>query len=599
VRHLAGVFCGLTLAAAGATPANAEDKPVLAVLYFDNHTGQTELDVLQKGFADMMVTDLATVEHIVVVERARLQALLDELALQELTYFDDKTAVKLGKGLGATHAVTGSFAQIQPTLRIDVRMIEIATGKVVLADKVTGKAEDLFALEQELVGKFVARLDRTFQPSQRAHTRVPDVDTLLEYSRGIDLLDRGQLQDASAKMAKVVRRAPTFALARIRQDQIVARLADAQKKREELIDQSGLALARNAETYLKDHELGKLALADAQHYLAYRIVRGWIILRRLKDHTAGASPRTIRRGHEAKALRAMKAYYANTELLLQELALYARTHTQTYPGGHPWLDTSFELPDDDQRRAREADLDGSRSVDTPSLSLTLARFLLLGECQDAGSYFTVGPTLADLAPKFLALGLDKLDELWAQADAHAKQEPRFEWSAIQVLDAHAEALLLRGKREEAIGKWQEILDRYPTANSYERTEKRIKEELGLVYDNHVAKLERYADALQTCDDMSLRVGIDAILYRRLRVMGLAAIEHTVTEIERTCTGNPAARQYWEYLYSHSALAAASQGDCPLFDALMQKYLSAGGSPSSEAGYRKNYSDCPAASASSP
>src|SRR5207245_76973 len=75
--------------------------PIVAVLYFDNNTGDPAMDALQKGLADMMITDLAAVDGVTVVERSRLQAVVGELALQRGKYFDQQTAVKLGKGVGA------------------------------------------------------------------------------------------------------------------------------------------------------------------------------------------------------------------------------------------------------------------------------------------------------------------------------------------------------------------------------------------------------------------------------------------------------------------------------------------------------------------
>lgn len=52
----------------------------LAVLYFDNHTGDARWAPLQKGLADMMVTDLAGTPGLTVVERARLRAAVQQMA---------------------------------------------------------------------------------------------------------------------------------------------------------------------------------------------------------------------------------------------------------------------------------------------------------------------------------------------------------------------------------------------------------------------------------------------------------------------------------------------------------------------------------------
>src|SRR5262249_5479282 len=138
--------------------AAAAPVPAVAVLYFDNDTGDKSFDPLGKGLADMMVTDLAGVPGIQVVEREKLEALLQELKLQRTRYFDPKTAQKIGRGVGAEYAVTGSFVSIAPDIRIDVRVIRINTGEVVTARKVTGGKDRFFELQQELAAALIEGL---------------------------------------------------------------------------------------------------------------------------------------------------------------------------------------------------------------------------------------------------------------------------------------------------------------------------------------------------------------------------------------------------------------------------------------------------------
>src|SRR5438045_2225849 len=141
-----------------AIPAAAAERVTVAVLYFDNNSPNREYDVLQKGLADMLVTDLSQVESLQVVERDKLQKLVDELKLQRSKFFDPRTAQRLGQGIGARYAVTGAVAAFAPQIRIDVRVIEVATAKVVVADRVLGDGAKIFDLESELAGKLAAAL---------------------------------------------------------------------------------------------------------------------------------------------------------------------------------------------------------------------------------------------------------------------------------------------------------------------------------------------------------------------------------------------------------------------------------------------------------
>src|SRR5688572_32716111 len=59
----------------------AQNKPVVAVMYFDNNSigkDRAEFDGIGKGLADMLVTDMAMNPNVRVIERERVQSLLME-----------------------------------------------------------------------------------------------------------------------------------------------------------------------------------------------------------------------------------------------------------------------------------------------------------------------------------------------------------------------------------------------------------------------------------------------------------------------------------------------------------------------------------------
>src|SRR5262249_46066340 len=79
------------------------------------------------GLQSMLTTDLTAVTSIAVVERARLGELRKELKLSRSAWADPQTALRVGKLAGATHLVTGSFAIVGGKLRLDARVVAIAT----------------------------------------------------------------------------------------------------------------------------------------------------------------------------------------------------------------------------------------------------------------------------------------------------------------------------------------------------------------------------------------------------------------------------------------------------------------------------------------
>jgi TolB-like protein len=162
----AGVRAGLAaaaLCAAGAlstaTPLAAQGgtgKPTVAVLYFNNGAliGGADYAPLSKGMADMLITELARNPDITVIERDRLQELLEEQDLAVSGRVDQATAVRIGKLLGAQHMITGGFV-IDPKekIRIDVRSFKVETSEVEYVESVLGKSEDLLELVTQLGAK--------------------------------------------------------------------------------------------------------------------------------------------------------------------------------------------------------------------------------------------------------------------------------------------------------------------------------------------------------------------------------------------------------------------------------------------------------------
>jgi len=63
-----------------ASPAG--DKPSIAVLYFENNTGNPQLDWLRTGLTDMLVTDLSQSPDVEVLGTARLVQILTQMKRQ-------------------------------------------------------------------------------------------------------------------------------------------------------------------------------------------------------------------------------------------------------------------------------------------------------------------------------------------------------------------------------------------------------------------------------------------------------------------------------------------------------------------------------------
>jgi TolB-like protein len=82
----------------------------LSVLYFSNSTGQPAMDALSKGLAFMLMTDLSTIKGLTLVERVKLQALVEEMGLGASGLVDPGSAPRVGRLLGARFLVSGNLS---------------------------------------------------------------------------------------------------------------------------------------------------------------------------------------------------------------------------------------------------------------------------------------------------------------------------------------------------------------------------------------------------------------------------------------------------------------------------------------------------------
>ena len=184
---------------------------------------------LRKGLTQMLVSDLSDVTEVDIVERARLQDAIEELELNRTNKIDKSSANRIGKLLGARYLVMGGYFDISGTLRMDARVVEVETGKVVASLGKHGKAADFIDLQQYLAGELtrVLRLQIAAGKPARAGTgdrprprpkkpRRPsslDARQAAAYGRALDAVDRGDPRAAETILEDLVAKKPDFQIA--------------------------------------------------------------------------------------------------------------------------------------------------------------------------------------------------------------------------------------------------------------------------------------------------------------------------------------------------------------------------------------------------
>jgi len=188
-------------------------KRRIAVLYFDNTGKNAELEPLRKGLADMLITDLSQLGGVSIVEREKLEALLQELKLQQSVSFDAATAQKLGKLLGAEFILAGSFFDLMGQFIVDTRLIRVETGENVVARGVRGKKEDFMALENELAMRLAEGLEVPLTPADRQQIMAADGGTFADaaaYGKVLQVYDTGDRTTARKSLEPLAARLPLF-----------------------------------------------------------------------------------------------------------------------------------------------------------------------------------------------------------------------------------------------------------------------------------------------------------------------------------------------------------------------------------------------------
>ena len=222
------VLCLLALCLSPAI-ASAADPPTVAVLYFDYTGKNQELEVLRKGLAQMLISDLSGSSAIRVVERERLEDILAELKLQASAKIDPQSAAKMGKLLGARYLVLGGYFDLAGALRVDARIVEVETGRGFKSFGANGKPGDFLPVEQKMAtdlgGWFTANVPPPTAPQKKPPPPRPPAalktKTAVKYAEALAMRDSGNKEKAKEALGNVLKEQPDFVLASLDLDRLM------------------------------------------------------------------------------------------------------------------------------------------------------------------------------------------------------------------------------------------------------------------------------------------------------------------------------------------------------------------------------------------
>src|SRR6516165_1238403 len=116
------------------------DKPSIAVLPFENLSGDPEQGYFVDGMVEEIVTALSRIHWLFTVARN-----------SSFTYKGQAVDVKqIGRELGVRYVLEGSVRKADGRVRITAQLIEAETGAHLWADRFDGSLEDVFDLQDKV-----------------------------------------------------------------------------------------------------------------------------------------------------------------------------------------------------------------------------------------------------------------------------------------------------------------------------------------------------------------------------------------------------------------------------------------------------------------
>jgi len=193
-----------------ATPTvAASGKPTVAVLPFTNMGGDREQAYFSDGMAEDLITDLSKVSGLYVVSRNSSFALRGQAG----------NLRDIAKTLDARYLVEGSVRRVGGRVRINAQLTDAETGRQIWADRYDRDYKDVFALQDEVLGRIVGALRVTLTPGEqqrlaRRGTRNPEAyDWYLKGLQQESFFSREANRESRRYFERAIESDPSFASA--------------------------------------------------------------------------------------------------------------------------------------------------------------------------------------------------------------------------------------------------------------------------------------------------------------------------------------------------------------------------------------------------
>ena len=183
------------------------NKPSIAVLPFQNLSGDSEQEYFVDGMAEEITTALSRIRWLFVIARN-----------SSFTYKGQAIDVKrIGRELGVRYLLEGSARKSGNRVRITGQLIEAETGVHLWADRFDGSLEDVFDLQDRVASSVAGVIEPALQAAETARSSNQPTNDLTAYD--LYLLayamfwSSAQVPKALALLEQAIERDPRYGLA--------------------------------------------------------------------------------------------------------------------------------------------------------------------------------------------------------------------------------------------------------------------------------------------------------------------------------------------------------------------------------------------------
>jgi adenylate cyclase len=163
------------------------DKPSIAVLPFENMSGDLEQEYFSDGMAEDIITALSRIPDVFVIARN-----------SSFTYKGKPVDVRqVGRELGVRYVLEGSLRKASDSVRITAQLIDASTGHHLWGERYDRDLKDIFAIQDEITLKILKSLQVILGDGEETHRlvkRTANIDAYLKMAQSRSYLyrfDRG------------------------------------------------------------------------------------------------------------------------------------------------------------------------------------------------------------------------------------------------------------------------------------------------------------------------------------------------------------------------------------------------------------------------